>query len=153
IREQALDSVHSPEMIKQLINTIVTIAVRNIALGAGTADVPLETDVATLMLNYIHERIHKPDQLKAGTMAAHFNISSSYISEYFKTRTGSTMQDYIGAYRLKLIEARLRYTDTTLSELVYEFGFSDASHLNRFFKKHKGMNPSEYRKNVAHSAG
>lgn len=136
----------SQEMIKQLINTIVTIAVRNIALGSGTAGVPLGTDIATLLLNYIHERIYKPEQLKAGAMAAHFNVAPTYISEFFKVQTGKNMQEYIGAYKLKLIEARLQYTDTPLSQLVYEFGFSDASHLNRFFKKHTGMNPSEYRK-------
>ncbi|MBS1662293.1 MAG: helix-turn-helix domain-containing protein [Bacteroidetes bacterium] len=146
IREQAAPN---QEMVKQLINTIVTVAVRNIARGSGRAGgIAVETDIATLMLNYIHERIHKPEELKAGVMAAHFNVSNSYISEYFKNRTGQNMQDYIGAYRLKLIEARLRYTDTTLSEIVYEFGFSDASHLNRFFKKWKGMNPSEYRKGL-----
>ena len=32
------------------------------------------------------------------------------------------------------------------NEITYELGFSDESHLNRAFKKYKGMNPSEFRK-------
>ncbi|MCS3802115.1 helix-turn-helix domain-containing protein [Niastella sp. OAS944] len=31
-------------------------------------------------------------------------------------------------------------------EIAYEFNFTDESHLNRTFKKYKGMNPSEFRK-------
>jgi len=49
---------------------------------------------------------------------------------------------------MKLIETRLRYTDLQINEMVYEFGFSDASHLNKQFKKYAGMNPTEYRKSV-----
>jgi AraC-like DNA-binding protein len=33
-----------------------------------------------------------------------------------------------------------------INEIVYEFNFTDESHLNRAFRKHKGMNPSEFRK-------
>jgi AraC-like DNA-binding protein len=34
----------------------------------------------------------------------------------------------------------------TVNEIAYEFNFTDESHLNRAFKKYKGVNPTAYRK-------
>jgi AraC-like DNA-binding protein len=33
-----------------------------------------------------------------------------------------------------------------INEIAHEFNFTDESHLNRLFKKYKGMNPTEFRK-------
>ena len=33
-----------------------------------------------------------------------------------------------------------------INEIADELNFSDESHLNKVFRKHKGMNPSEFRK-------
>ncbi|HIB8180146.1 helix-turn-helix domain-containing protein [Elizabethkingia anophelis] len=49
-------------------------------------------------------------------------------------------------YRLQLIEYRLKYSDIRINELVEEFGFTDESHINKFFKRHKGVNMGMYRK-------
>ena len=48
-------------------------------------------------------------------------------------------------YKIKIIEMRLLHTDLNISEIVYELGFSDPSHLNRIFKKYKGISPSEFK--------
>ncbi|HEY8969222.1 MAG TPA: helix-turn-helix domain-containing protein [Puia sp.] len=45
-----------------------------------------------------------------------------------------------------MIETRLRYTDMQMNEIVHEFGFTDASHLNRLFRKYKGVSPSAFRR-------
>ncbi len=151
IREHTGQHSDNQEVIRQLINTVLTIAARNITLAVTGVNSPAETDNPVLMLNYIHQHIYQPEELKAEKMARRFNVAPTYISEYFKTKTGQNMQQYIAGYKIRLIEARLRYTDIQLNEIVYEFGFSDASHLNRFFRKHKGINPSAYRKGGSES--
>lgn len=55
--------------------------------------------------------------------------------------------DFIANYHLRLIEYRLSFSDTRINELVEEFGFADESHMNKFFKRHKGMSLSVYRRN------
>ncbi len=146
IREENTNFPQQQEVIKQILNTIITIAARNISLIA-----PLNLNQANVvpsldLLNYVHQNIYQPEQLKASNMAAAFNVSSTYISEYFKTKTGQSIQEYTIAYKVKLIETRLKFTNMQINEIVYEFGFSDASHLNRLFKKHTGLNPSDYKK-------
>ncbi|KRB57984.1 AraC family transcriptional regulator [Flavobacterium sp. Root186] len=146
IREESTNFPQQQEVIKQILNTIITIAARNISLIA-----PLNLNQPNVvpsldLLNYVHQNIYQPDQLKATNMAAAFNVSPTYISEYFKTKTGQSIQEYTIAYKVKLIETRLKFTNMQINEIVYEFGFSDASHLNRLFKKYTGLNPSDYKK-------
>lgn len=146
IREHIHDHPGQQDVVKQIINTIITIAARNIALNTPGVSNTINADDAVSLLNYIHQHIYQPELLRAEKIAARFNISPTYISEYFKSQTGQSMREYITAYKIKLIETRLRFTNMQMNEIVYEFGFSDASHLNRLFKKYRGISPSEYRK-------
>ena len=50
--------------------------------------------------------------------------------------------------KTKLIEHRLQFSEKRINEISYEFGFTDESHFNKFFKKQKGNSPSEFRKTV-----
>lgn len=148
IREHINHQPQQQEVVKQLINTVITIAARNILLVPTTVSDKSKTDNAVRLLNYIHQHIYEPEQLKSERIAEHFHVSPTYVSEYFKVQTGQSLQEYITAYKLKLIETRLRFTDMQINEIVHELGFSDASHLNRFFKKHKSVSPSAYKKAV-----
>ncbi|OXG02272.1 AraC family transcriptional regulator [Flavobacterium araucananum] len=146
IREENTNFPQQQEVIRQILNTIITIAARNISLIAPLAVAPANAEPSLDLLNYVHQNIYRPEALKAQKMAMEFNISPTYISEYFKTKTGQSIQQYTIAYKIKLIETRLKFTNMQINEIVYEFGFSDASHLNRLFKKYTGLNPSDYKK-------
>ncbi|WP_316633397.1 AraC family transcriptional regulator [uncultured Flavobacterium sp.] len=146
IREKNNNFPQQQEVIKQILNTIITIAARNISLVSPLAFNQSNAEPSLDLLNYVHHNIYQPEELKAAKMALKFNVSPTYISEYFKTKTGQSIQQYTIAYKIKLIETRLRFTNMQINEIVYEFGFSDASHLNRIFKKYNGLNPSDYKK-------
>lgn len=146
IRETGSGHPQRSFVMAQLINTIITLAARNITLQGNQTTQKQIPGAALPLLNYIHEHIYDPERLKAEKMAAHFNISPNYISEYFKKAAGEGLQQYITTYRLKLIETRLRFTDNRIGDIAYEFGFTDESHLNRIFKKYRGQNPTAYRK-------
>ncbi|MEZ0129433.1 helix-turn-helix domain-containing protein, partial [Flavobacterium sp. LBUM151] len=98
------------------------------------------------ILHYIQENIFDPKELKSEKISEHLNISVNYLGRYFKKQTGETLQDYISNYKLRLIEARLLNSDMRINEIADELHFSDESHLNKVFRKYKGMNPSEFRK-------
>lgn len=153
IREQVNQQAYHRELVQQIINTLITVVARNVTFTVpaklqkkGVSSTSLD------MVHYIHQHIYSPDKLKAELIASQFSISPGYISEYFKTHTGESLQQYITNYRLKLVEIRLRYSDLRMNEIAFELGFTDESHLNRMFKKYKGMSPSDYRRELKATA-
>ena len=145
-REIVTKNSNYDEVITQLINTIITIAARNITLQDRFAANGPSINISRSLVTYIQEHIYQPEALKAEKIALHFHVSPSYISEYFRKHSGESLQQYIVSYKLKLIETRLLYTDMRINEIAHEFGFTDESHLNRIFKKYKALSPTTFRK-------
>lgn len=43
------------------------------------------------------------------------------------------------------IKAKLKSTDMTIQEIAYSLNFPSASFFGKYFKRHMGMSPLEYR--------
>ncbi|MNQ48104.1 HTH-type transcriptional activator RhaS [compost metagenome] len=146
INEQSNQQIYHQKIIEQIVNAIITVVARNIALKLPKNIKETTGEMVLEILHYIQENIYDPKQLKANIISEHFNISLHYLGKYFKKQTGETLQEYISNYKLRLIEARLLNSDMRINEIADELHFSDESHLNKVFRKHKGINPSEFRK-------
>lgn len=105
-------------------------------------------DKIVSILNYIHEHIYNFTATEIEHLAERFSYSKNYLGIYFKEQTGVSVRDYVGRYRLQVIENRLRYSSFSLKEICSEFGFTDMSHFNKFFKKYHGQSPSVYRAGI-----
>jgi len=146
INEQNNQQIYHQKIIEQIVNAIITVVARNIALKLPKNIKETTGEMVLEILHYIQENIYDPKQLKANVISEQFNISLHYLGKYFKKQTGETLQEYISNYKLRLIEARLLNSDMRINEIADELHFSDESHLNKVFRKHKGINPSEFRK-------
>lgn len=146
IREYVNRNIYSSEIITQLINTIVIIVARNIALFLPEQIDENSEDKSLNILQYIQSNICFPEKIKARTISQHFGISPNYLGRYFKKQTNETMQQYIFNYKMKMVESRLLHSEMRINEIVEELGFTDESHLNKLFKKYKGCNPTDFRK-------
>ena len=72
-------------------------------------------------------------------------ISISSCLRLFKVVLGTTPIKYLLKYRLQRIcESLENDPETTISNVVFSNGFSDATYFNRCFKKEYGMTPTEY---------
>ncbi|WP_343657846.1 helix-turn-helix transcriptional regulator [Chryseobacterium sp.] len=97
------------------------------------------------IINTFRIHIFSPQKLQINIMAQRFNISPSYFGIYFKKNFGTSLRTYINAYRIELIENRLKSKDYTLKQIAAELGFTDESHLSHFHKRVKGFSPLYYR--------
>lgn len=149
ITEQTNQQIYFSRITEQIISTIITVVARNIALKLPKNIKENTGEPVLEVLHYIQQHIFEPNMLKSEKISRHINMSPNYFGRYFKKQTGETLQDYIIHYKMRLIESRLLNSDMRISEIAYELNFTDESHLNRTFKKFKGMSPSEYRKQLA----
>lgn len=77
--------------------------------------------------------------------ASLLNISAGHLSEVIKNQSGKPAIKHI--HERQALEARrlLFHTGSSLKEIAFDLGFSDASYFNRFFKRECGVTPVEYR--------
>lgn len=97
------------------------------------------------LLTYIHQHIYDPAKIRIDNIADYFNISSNYFSAYFRRNFGCSYRSYINDYKIKLIERRILAGQMNMKQIVYEFGFTDESHLTNYFKKQRNISPSDYK--------
>lgn len=74
------------------------------------------------------------------------NVSSRYLAQVTRRISGKSPKAIIDDYLIHEIELQLKSTDNTVQEIAYQFGFSSQAHFTKFFKKLKGVSPTEYRK-------
>jgi len=101
------------------------------------------------LISYIHANINEPRKLMLNEFASHFNKSKNQLSKYFRNATGFSVKEYIQKYRLNLIKTMLSDTELPISEIAYQFGFTDENHLNKFVKQRLGQTPSGFRRKQA----
>lgn len=72
-------------------------------------------------------------------------ISPLYLTKIIQEVNGQSARDMIADYTIIEIKTLLRNADITIKDVVRHSGFSSQSSFSRFFRKHTGMSPSEYR--------
>lgn len=146
LKEHTDQQLYYHQIIEQLVSTMITVVARNIALKLPKNIQENTGEPVLKILHYIQENIFEPKLLRSAHLSKQFGISLSYLGRYFKNQSGETLQQYISNYKLRLIETRLLHSDMRINEIALELNFTDESHLNRTFKKYKGLTPSAFRR-------
>ena len=99
-----------------------------------------------LVLNirsYIHQNCS--EDLKISDVAAHFFISSWYLSHIFKEQTGISPKTFLISCRITKASRMLTSTELSAAEIAEACGFVSPSDMALRFKKEYGITPTEYR--------
>jgi AraC family transcriptional regulator, L-rhamnose operon regulatory protein RhaS len=125
------------------MKTMIAILVRNLV---GQTTRPVLKESAEAIMLYVKQNIYSPSKLTIEHLADVFNYAPEYISIFFKKHTGESLKQYIIKHKIKLIEARLMYSQLSLSGIADEFGYTDESHFCKQFRKYTGSTPTQFRK-------
>lgn len=80
--------------------------------------------------------------------AEQLNVSARYLGQVTRNIGGRSPKTIIDERITKEIATLLANTSSPLKDVAQRLGFSSQAHLSRFFKKRKGLSPTEYKRGV-----
>lgn len=136
-------------------NTIIRNRLQNVLLEAFdktqrfAPDVHSQTgttrqaDLFQRFVALVHE--HCTEQREVAFYADRLCISTRYLSTIIRSVAHSTAKEFIDRSVVLEIKMLLWSTELSVQEIAYRLHFPDQSYLGRFFKKHTGVSPTEFR--------
>lgn len=98
------------------------------------------------IVNYV-DMNYTDEDICLKTIAARFAISSSYLGQLFKKKTGVLFSEYLHEKRLTQIKAMLLNSTYSARDIAKKYGYSDSNYFYKVFKKYVGCYPTEFVEN------
>lgn len=107
----------------------------------------------SILLHQIYEYVQHnyANDISLTEMANHLHMNYSYLSSYFKQRTGENLTTYINRIRVEQAKKLLLNLNLSVSEVSAMTGFSEHNYFSKVFKKITGYTPLEFRNQALHS--
>ena len=109
------------------------------------------TDKIKKVIKYVEE--HYDGDITVEDAAELINVTPSYFCRIFKASIGNTFVNFINNYRIMQAKQKLLKPEATITEVMYETGFSNYSYFNRVFRKYSGYSPTEYKQKYLEEKG
>lgn len=74
-------------------------------------------------------------------------ITTKYLSKVIRHTTGHTVYFWIEEFTVKEAKLLLRSTQVTVTEIAEQLNFPNSSFFAKFFRRHTGCSPTEFRRN------
>lgn len=88
---------------------------------------------------------HYVEERNVSFYAQKLGITPAYLSTVIKQMTGKTCTDIIGDMVIMDAKAQLKSTALPIQEIAYSLHFPNVSFFGKYFKRHVGVGPLEYR--------
>ena len=79
--------------------------------------------------------------------AEQLNVSPRYLGQVTRSTANRSPKTIIDERIMSEIVSLLTSTHKPLKDIAHRLGFSSQAQLSRFFKKHKGVSPTEFQQN------
>lgn len=96
-----------------------------------------------------HFRSHRP----LSSYAQEIGVTVGQLSRLCREVLGMSSLDVINARLLHEAQRELVYTGLPIKQLAAELGFEDDAYFSRFFRKHTGQTPRDYRARALEAMG
>lgn len=136
---------HTSEIIRSLIYIVLN-EIDDVHQSQN-ASLPAAIDKGNHILSQFKTLLaqHFIDERQVSFYADKIHLTPKYFSTIIKEVSGKTAGAWINEMLLLEFKVRLQNKDQTIAQIAYDLNFSDPSHFGRFFKKHIGISPLEYR--------
>jgi len=132
--------------MEQVTDTILISMLQN--MGNTKLKTPLKgglsPKVCILVCDYIHANYQR--QIYLSELAELAQLSEYHFCRMFKESLAQTPQEYLMKVRIGHVKNALLHSTQNLADIALKVGFSNQSHMGRYFKKLIGISPREFRK-------
>lgn len=136
-REQ-LSECYTYERLQDILSACIRAGAEQIQLAKGQKD-----PTTDYICNYLEQ--HYDEEVTMDLFADKLNMSRSYLSTYFKEKTGINYLDYLNQIRTDKAKGLLANTNSRIQDIALKVGYNNINSFNRMFKKYTGLTPNEFR--------
>jgi len=131
--------------IEQVTNTIIVSMLQNMGIKKINAPVigGLSPRAIALVCDYMHAHFHR--QIYLAELAGLAQLSEYHFCRMFKQSMAQTPQTYLLEIRIEQVKLRILSRQQSIADIALQCGFSNQSHMGRYFKKQVGISPTQYR--------
>lgn len=98
------------------------------------------------VVNYVEQ--HYREDLSLSYLADMLGLNKSYLSRAFSANLNISLTEYITNRRLEYAENRIRQSAESITDILYDAGFSSERTFYRCFKKRYGFTPARLREHI-----
>jgi transcriptional regulator GlxA family with amidase domain len=88
---------------------------------------------------------HVDEKISIGDLSSKFAVGRRNFDRRFIKATGNTPVEYSQRVKIESAKKAFETTRKTISEIMYDVGYSDVKAFREVFRKITGMSPLEYR--------
>lgn len=90
-------------------------------------------------------KAHHAENVRIDRLVAYMGYSKSRFFTLFKAHTGLTPADWLGRYRIRQAQRKLRATALPVAQVAAETGFASPQYFIAAFRRHTGFTPTQWR--------
>lgn len=132
----------------QLFAHLTSILVRLLRLQAALARIEAltpdrDTHLVSAYRGLIEARFRREKSIAHYAQALH--VTPARLNAACKARLGKTASDVVNARLVTEAKRALIFSEQAVGQIGYELGFEDPAYFNRFFARHTGLAPGQFR--------
>jgi AraC-like DNA-binding protein len=113
----------------------------------------LRDDSAQYYLNKLNalmatERLFLESDLSLQSLAGQIKLSPHHLSQILNEKLHKSFYDYINEQRVNHARQLLQQPQATITQIAFDSGFNSKNSFYNAFKRHCGMSPSEFRRQM-----
>lgn len=81
-------------------------------------------------------------------LASLTGLSLPHFTERFRKQTGCPPKQFLIRLRLQIASALMQDADLTVAEIANRIGYDDPYYFSRLFRRHTGLSPRAYRREL-----
>ena len=102
-----------------------------------------------LQMNYVRKIIKfiqfkYSEPIQVADIASVLGLNRSYLTRLFKEATGSSIQNYLFSYRMKMAIKLLENPEHSVQYVAFAVGYNDSFTFSKAFKRYTGKAPKDY---------